>query len=295
MKFGKKYIKLKNIIMINGEEEYLGLLAGVLLGGADKPDRTGTGTKSVFGRMIRHDMRLGFPLLTTKKIYWKNALAEILWIINGRTDIAYLHDHGVRYWAPDYKRSGRKDGTLGPVYGAQWRNFNGFDQFRTLIRELKQNPSSRRLMLSAWNPADLADMVLPPCHHGFQLYSDGTHLDLLLSQRSADLFLGLPYDIAMYGFLIEMIAKGALLKPRYLTLSLGDCHIYNNHIKQVETQLSRKIKPLPKIRLGMGVFFGTRELPDPSSDALVLPEFDDFYLLNYQSHKPIKAELSVGT
>lgn len=281
--------------MINGEEEYLGLLAGVLHGGANKPDRTGTGTKSVFGRMIRHDMRLGFPLLTTKKIYWKNALAEILWIINGRTDIAYLHDHGVRYWDPDYKRSGRKDGTLGPVYGAQWRNFNGFDQFRTLIRELKQNPSSRRLMLSAWNPADLADMVLPPCHHGFQLYSDGTHLDLLLSQRSADLFLGLPYDIAMYGFLIEMIAKGALLKPRYLTLSLGDCHIYNNHVEQVKTQLSRKIKPLPKIKLGMGVFFGTRELPDPSSDALVLPKFDDFHLLNYQPHKPIKAELSVGT
>ncbi len=281
--------------MINIEEEYLGLLSGVLYGGNNKPDRTGTGTKSVFGRMIRHDMSLGFPLLTTKKIYWKNALAEILWIINGRTDIAYLHNHGVRYWDPDYKRSGRKDGTLGPVYGAQWRNFGGVDQLGAVVRELKKNPTSRRLMLSSWNPADLDDMVLPPCHHGFQLYSDGTHLDLLLSQRSADLFLGLPYDIAMYGFLLEMIAKGSLLKPRHLTISLGDCHIYNNHFEQVKEQLSRKPKNLPNVSLHMGIFFGTRELPDPSSDVLVLPKFDDFYLLNYQPHKPIKAELSVGT
>lgn len=280
--------------MINIEEEYLSLLSGVLYGGAEKPDRTGTGTRSVFGRMIRHDMRLGFPLLTTKKIYWKNALAEILWIVNGRTDIAYLHDHGVKYWDPDYKRSGRKDGTLGPVYGAQWRNFNGFDQFRAIIRELEENPSSRRLVLSAWNPADLADMVLPPCHHGFQLYSDGTHLDLLLSQRSADLFLGLPYDIAMYGFLITMIAKGALLKPRHLTISLGDCHIYNNHIEQVKTQLSREIKTLPELHLHTGIFFGERELPDSKSWNLVIPKFDDFILLNYEPHNPIKAELSVG-
>ncbi len=281
--------------MINIEEEYLGLLSGVLYGGNNKSDRTGTGTKSVFGRMIRHDMSLGFPLLTTKKIYWKNALAEILWIINGRTDIAYLHNHGVKYWDPDYKRSGRKDGTLGPVYGAQWRNFGGVDQLAAVVRELKTNPTSRRLMLSSWNPADLDDMVLPPCHHGFQLYSDGTHLDLLLSQRSADLFLGLPYDIAMYGFLLEMIAKGSLLKPRHLTISLGDCHIYNNHFEQVKEQLSRKPKNLSNVSLHMGIFFGTRELPDPTSNRLVTPEFDDFIIRNYESHKPIKAELSVGT
>ena len=273
--------------MINIEEEYLGLLSGVLHGGQNKPDRTGTGTRSVFGRMIRHDMRLGFPLLTTKKIYWKNALAEILWIINGRTDIAYLHDHGVKYWDPDYKRSGRKDGTLGPVYGAQWRNFNGVDQLGAVIRELKENPSSRRLMLSSWNPADLDDMVLPPCHHGFQLYSDGKHLDLLLSQRSADLFLGLPYDIAMYGFLLEMIAKGALLEPRHLTISLGDCHIYNNHFEQVKEQLSRKPKNLPRLALGCGIFERKNEL--------ILPKSNDVMLFDYNPHKLIKAELSVGT
>jgi len=136
---------------------------------------------------------------------------------------------------------------------------------------------------------------LPPCHHGFQLYSDGTHLDLLLSQRSADLFLGLPYDIAMYGFLLEMIAKGSLLKPRHLTISLGDCHIYNNHFEQVKEQLSRKPKNLSNVSLHMGIFFGTRELPDPTSNRLVTPEFDDFIIRNYKSHKPIKAELSVGT
>ena len=273
--------------MINIEEEYLALLSGVLHGGRDKPDRTGTGTKSVFGRMISHDMALGFPLLTTKKIYFKNAIAETLWIINGRVDLDYLHSNGVRYWDPDYERSGRKDGTLGPVYGYQWRNFNGVDQLRTIVRELEQNPTSRRLMLSAWNPADIPDMVLPPCHHSFQLYSDGVHLDLMLQQRSADLFLGLPYDIAMYGLLLEMLAKGALLKPRRLTISLGDCHIYNNHIKQVKEQLSRDIKSLPKVKLGCGIF--------ERDDELILPKMDDIMLFDYNPHKPIKAELSVGT
>ncbi len=273
--------------MINIEEEYLGLLSGVLHGGYDKPDRTGTGTKSVFGRIIRHDMALGFPLLTTKKIYFKNAIAETLWIINGRVDLDYLHSNGVRYWDADYKRSGRTDGTLGPVYGHQWRNFNGVDQFRSLVREIKQNPTSRRLMLSSWNPVDMPDMVLPPCHHSFQLYSDGVHLDLMLQQRSADLFLGLPYDIAMYGLLLEMLAKGALLKPRRLTISLGDCHIYNNHFDQVKEQLSRNIKSLPKVKLGCGIF--------ERDDKLILPKINDVMLFDYNPHKAIKAELSVGT
>ena len=273
--------------MINIEEEYLGLLSGVMNGGYDKPDRTGTGTKSVFGRMIRHDMSLGFPLLTTKKIYFKNAVAETLWIINGFVDLDYLHSNGVRYWDADYERSGRTDSTLGPVYGHQWRNFNGVDQLRAVVHELKENPTSRRIMLSAWNPVDMPDMVLPPCHHSFQLYSDGTHLDLMLQQRSADLFLGLPYDIAMYGLLLEMLAKGALMKPRRLTISLGDCHIYNNHLDQVKEQLSRNIKQLPKIKLGCGIF--------EINNKLILPKIDDVMLFDYNPHKPIKAELSVGT
>ena len=273
--------------MINIEEEYLGLLAGVLNGGYDKPDRTGTGTKSVFGRMIQHDMRAGFPLLTTKKIYFKNALAETLWIINGRVDLEYLHSNGVRYWDPDYKRSKRTDGTLGPVYGHQWRNFGGVDQLRAVVYELKENPTSRRIMLSAWNPIDMPNMVLPPCHHSFQLYSDGENLDLMLQQRSADLFLGLPYDIAMYGLLLKMLAKGALMTPRRLTISLGDCHIYNNHLDQVKEQLSRNIRQLPRVALGCGIF--------ERDDKLILPKKEDVMLFDYNPHKPIKAELSVGT
>lgn len=275
--------------MINIEEEYLSLLSAVFHGGMKKEDRTGTGTRSVFGRMIRHDMRAGFPLLTTKKIYYNNALAEILWIIRGRTDLKYLHSNGVKYWDADYERSGRSDGTLGPVYGHQWRNFNGVDQLRSVIRELNKNPTSRRLMVSAWNPVDMPDMVLPPCHHGFQLYSDGKQLDLMLQQRSADLFLGLPYDIAMYGFLLEMIAKGSNLKPGRLTISLGDCHIYNNHLEQVEEQLTRKIGKLPGLTIKEGINIS------PDDGNLLLPEKEDFYIWGYNPQPPIKAELSVGT
>ena len=273
--------------MINIEEEYLRLLSGVMNGGYDKPDRTGTGTKSVFGRMIRHDMSLGFPLLTTKKIYFKNAVAETLWIINGFVDLDYLHSNGVRYWDADYERSGRTDSTLGPVYGHQWRNFNGVDQLRAVVHELKENPTSRRIMLSAWNPIDMPNMVLPPCHHSFQLYSDGEHLDLMLQQRSADLFLGLPYDIAMYGLLLKMLAKGALMTPRRLTISLGDCHIYNNHLDQVKEQLSRDVRQLPRVALGCGIF--------ERDDKLILPKKEDVMLFDYNPHEPIKAELSVGT
>lgn len=275
--------------MINIEEEYIGLLSGVFHGGQDKEDRTGTGTKSVFGRMLRHDMRAGFPLLTTKKIYYNNALAEILWIIRGRTDLHYLHSNGVKYWDADYERSGRSDGTLGPVYGHQWRNFCGVDQLKSVIGELNKNPTSRRLMVSAWNPVDMPDMVLPPCHHGFQLYSDGKHLDLMLQQRSADLFLGLPYDIAMYGFLLEMIAKGANMEARRLTISLGDCHIYNNHLEQAEEQINRVPRKLPGLTIQEGIQLSS------NGEDLLLPEKEDFYIWGYNPLPPIKAELSVGT
>ena len=267
--------------MINIEEEYLGLLSGVLHGGYDKPDRTGTGTKSVFGRMIRHDMALGFPLLTTKKIYFKNAIAETLWIINGRVDLDYLHSNGVRYWEADYKRSGRTDGTLGPVYGHQWRNFNGVDQFRSLVREIKQNPTSRRLMLSSWNPVDMPDMVLPPCHHSFQLYSDGVHLDLMLQQRSADLFLGVPFNIASYALLTEMIAHVCNLQAGDFVHTFGDAHIYKDHFDQMELQLKREPRTLPELKINKKV------------ESIFDFKFEDFEVINYDPHPHIKGKVSV--
>lgn len=273
--------------MINIEEEYLGLMAGILYGGKPKKDRTKTGTLSVFGRMIYHDMALGFPLLTTKKIFFNHALTELLWISNGRTDINYLRDNGVTYWDGDYKRSGRKDGTLGPIYGHQWRYFGGVDQLADLVRGIKAEPTSRRLLVMAWNPADNGDMVLPPCHYGFQVYCNATHVDLMWQQRSADVFLGLPYDIAMYGLLLELLAKGAGLKPGKLIGSLGDCHLYNNHLDQAKTQLSRNMKSLPKLELNRGIRI--------INDELIIPEHKDIKINNYYPHPSIKAELSVGT
>ena len=188
--------------MINIEEEYRSLMAGILYNGRDKSDRTGTGTKSVFGRTIEHDMSLGFPILTTKKISFNAARTELLWILNGRTDLKYLEDNGVKYWRPDYRRSDRTDETLGPVYGKQWRDFNGRDQLADLVNAIHFSPDSRRMIVSAWNPAELSEMVLPPCHYAFQVYVNDGVIDLMWQQRSADVFLGLPYDIAMYGLLL---------------------------------------------------------------------------------------------
>ena len=156
--------------MINIQDEYRGLLSGILYGGKPKKDRTGTGTRSVFGRIIRHNMSAGFPLLTTKRIYFNHAVTELFWMLQGRTDLHYLHTNGVRYWDNNYEKSGRKDGTLGPVYGHQWRSFNGVDQITRLIRDIRECPHSRRLMVSCWNPSDLPNMVLPPCHYNFQIY-----------------------------------------------------------------------------------------------------------------------------
>ena len=272
--------------MINIEEEYIGLLAGVLYGGKEKEDRTGTGTRSVFGRTIRHDMSLGFPLLTTKKIYFNHALTEILWITSGKTDLDYLHTHGVRYWDADYKRSGRTDNNLGPVYGHQWRNFNGIDQLALLIRGINETPTSRRLMVNAWNPSDMSDMVLPPCHYGFQVYVRDLQIDLMWQQRSADIFLGLPYDIAMYGLLLELIAKGSNLKPGKLIGSLGDCHLYNNHLEQAKLQLSRNMKPLPTLELNRGIRILNEEL--------IIPVHKDVQIHGYNPDPSIKADLSVG-
>lgn len=275
--------------MINIEDEYRGLLSSILHGGMEKPDRTGTGTRSVFGRMLRHDMAAGFPILTTKKIYFDKAITELLWILLGDTSLAYLHERGVRYWDADYERSGRTDGTLGPVYGKQWRDFNGVDQLANLLRSIQTEPHSRRLMVSAWNPADIPDMVLPPCHHGFQVYVNNGKLDLMFLQRSADVFLGLPYDIVMYGALLEMLAEGANLKPGRLTASLGDCHLYNNHLEQAELQLTREPKPLPKLKVDFGL-----TIREGAGDFVFIPTKNMISLINYESHPAIKAELSVG-
>ena len=273
--------------MTNIEDEYKYLMAEILYEGPDKKDRTGTGTKSVFGRTIRHDMSLGFPILTSKKISFNAARTELLWILQGRTDLKYLEDNGVKYWRPDYERSGRTDETLGPVYGKQWRDFDGVDQLYNLIDAIHNNPDSRRMMVSAWNVSELNEMALPPCHYGFQVYVNNGVMDLMWQQRSADVFLGLPYDIAMYGLLLEMLAKGSNLIPGQLIGQLGDCHLYNNHLDQAKEYLSRPRRVMPSLRLhdGLSISYDSR---------VCIPDAEDIELIKYNPLPAIKAPLSVG-
>jgi len=273
--------------MINIEDEYRGLLSGILHGGVEKPDRTGTGTRAVFGRMLRHDMELGFPILTSKKVYFDKAVTELLWILSGYTDIAYLNNNGVKYWNDDYNRSGRTDGTLGPIYGKQWRDFGGVDQLLSLLLEIKKNPSSRRLMVNAWNVGELNDMVLPPCHYGFQVYINNGEMSLMWQQRSADVFLGLPYDIVMYGLLLEMLAKEHGYKPKQLIASLGDCHLYNNHLEAAKVQLKRTTFDLPQLDLSFGL-----TVREGAGNFIHIPSKSMIKLKNYKHHEPIKAKLS---
>jgi thymidylate synthase len=277
--------------MINIENEYKGLLSGIFYGGMEKEDRTGTGTRSVFGRTIKHDMALGFPLLTSKRISFNAARTELLWILQGRTDLKYLEDNGVNYWRPDYTRSGRTDETLGPVYGKQWRDFNGVDQLKELVYSINTNPSSRRLMVSAWAPHEMQDMALPPCHYAFQVYINNDTLDLMWMQRSADVFLGLPYDIAMYGLLLELLAKGSGLKPGKLIGQLGDCHLYNNHLDQAKIYLDRPKRALPKLHLEEGIRISKKM---DAYESLIIPEKNQIKLTNYNPYEAIKAPLSVG-
>ena len=275
--------------MNNVQEQYRGLLSSLVYGGKQKNDRTGVGTRSVFGRILRHDMSAGFPLLTTKKIYFNHAVTELLWILEGRSDIKYLNDNGLTYWNADYERSGRTDGTLGPVYGVQWRNFNGVDQIKKLIKEIKINPTSRRLVVNAWNAADLDDMALPPCHYGFQIYINDGKMDLMWNQRSADVFLGLPYDFAMYGLLLLMLAKGSDYTPGQLITSLGDCHLYNNHIDQAKQQLSRNFRDLPFVSVDWGL-----DVMEGAGGFLRIPTHKMINISGYDPHPSIKAELNVG-
>ncbi len=276
--------------MTNINNEYRALVASILQSGNKKKDRTGIGTLSKFGYAIHHDMKLGFPLLHIKKTSFKAAKTELLWILQGRTDLKYLEDNGVKYWRADYERSDRLDETLGPVYGFQWRNFNGIDQLYNLSWELFNNPDSRRMIVSAWNPADMKDMVLPPCHHGFQCYVNNGKLDLMWTQRSADVILGLPYDIAMYGLLLELLAKGHNLKPGRLIGQLGDCHIYNNHIKQAEEIIYRDSDEYnsPILQLdNIGVCAINK-------NEINIPSLDSITVSGYKHMGFVKAPLNVG-
>ena len=324
----------------NIDRSYQALLQDILDNGIEKEDRTGTGTLSVFGRQIRHKMSDGFPLLTTKKMAWKSIVTELLWFLRGDTNIKYLVDNGCHIWNGDaYKRYERARtwelqdtppmeefikkiktddefaktwGELGPIYGKQWRNWTsneierrkGFikvDQIQNLINDLKTNPDSRRLMVNAWNVGELDQMVLPPCHYGFQIYTRKTTreekivnpgkyraISLMWNQRSVDTFLGLPFNIASYGLLLEIIAKEVDMVPDELIGNLGDVHLYSNHIEQAKEQIGREPFELPELKMNP-IFLANLE--HKSFDEAINGQVN-FELENYQSHPTIKAPLS---
>ena len=263
-------------------QQYLDLLQYILDNGVEKSDRTGTGTKSCFGYQMRFDLQQGFPLVTTKKLHLKSIIYELLWFLKGETNVAYLKEHGVSIW----NEWANENGELGPVYGKQWRSWEGadgkiVDQVTDLIKQIKTNPDSRRLIISAWNVADLSKMALMPCHTLFQFYVADGKLSCQLYQRSADVFLGVPFNIASYALLTMMIAQICDLEPGEFIHTFGDAHIYNNHIEQVNLQLSRKPLPLPTMKL------------NPSVKNIFDFTFEDFTLENYQSHPAIKAPVAV--
>ena len=349
----------------NIEHDYLKLLHDILINGTKKQDRTGTGTISVFGRQIRHDMRLGFPLLTTKKMPFKTITTELLWFLRGDTNIKFLVDNGCHIWDGDAFKNfmdtsegdpdliwnqeqfiemiktddkfAKQWGELGPIYGRQWRNWNaifdgGVDQIANLINDLKTNPDSRRLMVNAWNVGELDQMTLPPCHYGFQVYTRELtmreqeslghkygHLNweeqaklimptraisLMWNQRSVDTFLGLPFNIASYGLLLEIIAKAVNMVPDELIGNLGDVHLYSNHIDQAREQLTRQMMTMPKLTIntefwptetgeaGLGEIDAVAVFDGFTNDAYCKCFFEDLQLNNYESHPHIKAPLS---
>jgi len=261
---------------------YLDLMQQVLDHGVEKGDRTGTGTRSIFGHQMRFNLAAGFPLLTTKKLHTKSIIYELLWFLRGETNIAYLKEHGVRIW----DEWADERGELGPVYGAQWRSWptadgNTIDQISWVLSEIKRNPDSRRLVVSAWNPADLPRMALPPCHLLFQFYVADGRLSCHLFQRSADIFLGLPFNIASYSLLTLMMAQVCNLQPGEFIISLGDAHLYRNHFEQARLQLEREPYPLPRMQL------------NPAIKSIFDFDFPDFTLLDYQAHPHIKAAVAV--
>ena len=263
-------------------KQYLDLMRHVRDQGVDKSDRTGTGTRSVFGYQMRFDLNAGFPLVTTKKCHLKSIIHELLWFLQGDTNVKYLQDNGVRIW----DEWADENGDLGPVYGYQWRNWpapNGesIDQISKLIEMIKSNPDSRRLIVSAWNPALVDAMALPPCHALFQFYVADGKLSCQLYQRSADIFLGVPFNIASYALLTMMVAQVCDLQLGDFIWSGGDCHLYSNHMQQVEEQLSREPLPLPTMRINPQV----KSIFDFTSA--------DFELCDYQAHPHIKAQVAV--
>ncbi|EOA07530.1 Thymidylate synthase [Mycoplasma yeatsii 13926] len=287
--------------------QYLDLLEDVLKNGEIRDDRTKTGTISKFGVQARYDLREGFPLVTTKKVFYKGIFHEMLWFMSGDTNIKYLVDNKVNIWNEwpyeVFKKSdvyngetlqefvekikqdddfAKQWGNLGPVYGKQWRDFNGVDQLKKVIHEIKTNPYSRRHIVSAWNPCQVDDMLLPPCHSLYQFYvSKDGYLDLQLYQRSGDLFLGVPFNIASYSLLLALVAKECNLTARYFVHTIGDAHIYSNHIDQVKLQLSRECKKLPKLKIA-----------DHVKNSLDC-KFEDIEIIDYDCHDAIKAPVAV--
>ena len=282
-------IKLYELLIMNIlDKQYQNLLQTILDFGVEKKDRTGTGTKSIFGYTIRHNMKEGFPALTTKKLAWKQVVSELLWFLTGQTNIAFLHKHNNHIWDGDYEKSGRTDGDLGPIYGKQWRKWDGkngrIDQIDDLVRELKTNPDSRRLIVSAWNVGELDQMVLPPCHYGFQVWTreenGKRYISLMWNQRSVDTFLGLPFNIASYALLLQIIANEVNMIPDELIGNLGDTHLYLNHIEQAKEQIARTSFELPQLKT------------EAKMDGICCNVPDDFILEGYQYHPTIKAPLS---
>ena len=273
-------------------KQYLDLLEHVLENGVRKTDRTGTGTVSVFGPQLRFDLQEGFPVLTTKKLHLKSIIYELLWFLKGDTNVKYLQEHGVRIW----NEWANENGDLGPVYGAQWRNWNGdnIDQISGVIDQIKNNPDSRRMIVTAWNPSvlpqsgktfaenvALGNAALPPCHAWFQFYVANGRLSLQMYQRSADIFLGVPFNIASYSLLLMMVAQVTGLEPGEFVHTFGDAHIYLNHLEQVKLQLTRAPRKLPKMIL------------NPKVKSIFNFQFEDFTLEGYDPYPHIKGEISV--
>ncbi len=263
-------------------QQYLDLLSHVLDHGTHKDDRTGTGTISVFGYQMRFDLQKGFPALTTKKLHLRSIIHELLWFLNGDTNIKYLKENKVRIW----DEWADEHGELGHIYGYQWRSWptpegQHIDQIKEVIEQIKNNPDSRRMLVSAWNVGELDKMALPPCHILFQFYVANGKLSCQLYQRSCDIFLGVPFNIASYALLTMMVAQVTGLEPGEFIHTMGDAHIYNNHLDQVKLQLSRKPRPLPQMKI------------NPEVRDIFAFKFDDFELINYDPHPHIKGEVSV--
>lgn len=263
-------------------KQYLDLLDRVIKEGVEKEDRTGTGTISIFGHQMRFDLSEGFPCLTTKKLHLKSIIHELLWFLNGDTNVKYLQDNEVRIW----NEWADEDGDLGHIYGYQWRSwpdYNGghIDQISDVINTIKNNPDSRRIIVSSWNVADLPNMNLPPCHAFFQFYVADGKLSLQLYQRSADIFLGVPFNIASYALLLQMMAQITGLEAKDFVHTLGDAHIYSNHLEQVNLQLTREPRTLPKMKI------------NPDVKDIFSFKFDDFELIDYDPHPHIKGQVSV--